>query len=156
VYDTTGWPEDDYASVLEQLEQRSVRFELEGDDLVVDVRHEQMVDTLVSEFDVVEAVPPRVAYSTEYWSPAQFATVTGQLTELGIEHFFDDGELIVDKDDEAAVDRVLGIPDDPPAGERVAKWRTDPTVRNQLRDSDGHGWTRRVANQGQTSVDPFD
>ena len=110
----------------------------------------------VSEFDVVVAEPSRVAYATEYWSPVKFASVTGQLTELGIDHFFDDGELIVDKDDEAAVDRVLDVPDDPPTDESVAEWRKDPTGRNQLRYWDGHSWTRHVANQGRTGVDPFE
>lgn len=46
-YFTGDWSPDDFAEIRRELERRDVAYTLDGDDMLVGIHHERMVDMIV-------------------------------------------------------------------------------------------------------------
>lgn len=109
-YNTSDWSIESVAAVCANLERRNVDYYLEEGRLVVDARHEALLDNMIGEVDTAPSLPkspPQVAYSTATWSTQRLDLIVDQLSDHGIVYRFEDGELVVDAEDEAICDKVI-------------------------------------------------
>ncbi len=119
VYGTVDWPPESLASICAELERRNVTYTLEGDDLVVDTRHEALLDRMIADIDTG---PPDtnaggaelVAYSTVEWSTSAVDTIVDELERHGVDYTFHDGELVVAARDADRCDTIIAASRDLP------------------------------------------
>ena len=104
-YGTVDWPPESLASICAELERRNVTYTLEGDELIVDTRHEALLDRMIADIDTgppdtdlpdpAAGAAELVAYSTVEWSTSAIDTIVDELERHGVDYTFRDGELVV-------------------------------------------------------------
>lgn len=113
LYDLGGWDPMQVAEVRDELAVRAVAYKIEEPAwLVVDKRHESLVDNLVAAItgeaaSTLDAAPSELEYLTADWNPSHTRRIMAALAEAGVQAYFDDGALVVPRSAEAIVDEVV-------------------------------------------------
>jgi hypothetical protein len=115
VYELGAWPLDQQAEAAAAMAQSGIPHAFDGDDLVVHVDHEPEVDTLLEAIEAEHGpfdAPSgdeegEIVYELDGWSEEHCEALEARLQGGGVPYRFEDGTLVVEARDEAAVDHLV-------------------------------------------------
>lgn len=110
-YPIGDWSVDERSTILDELQERALSYEVDGDELLVDVEHESLVDRLVTEVTGRKPGPAddgrAVVYSMAEWTGDERSTVLDQLQGREMKFSVEGDELVVAKVHEDDVDALI-------------------------------------------------